>query len=269
MVIPLLRGRLMVAGVTGSVLLAWLTGLAPQVVAAPAPVAAASAGATLPDQIGARAAVRQMVTVSARGWSQRYAVLKAWQRDASGTWRLAHEPVRVVVGYNGWAPARERRQSSGTTPAGRFRLPYAFGNASDPGAHLQYRRVDADDWWPYEPRDPATYNVWQWHRAPGTDWRADYAERLASYGAEYAYGIVVGFNLPSAVHYSASRRQWVAADPANLRRGGGIFLHVRGDGPTAGCVAMPRAEMRWLVAWLRPRLQPRIVMGPRDYIVKL
>ena len=224
---------------------------------------------TLPERIGARRAVRQMITVSARSWSARYATLKAWQRDSSGAWRLAHGPVRVIVGYNGWVAAADRRQSTGTTPAGRFTVPYAFGRWADPGARLRYRQVDDRDWWPYEPRDPATYNIWQQHKAAGTTWRSDYAERLASYGGQYGYALVVGFNLPSGVHYSTSRRQWVADDPADTRRGGGIFLHVQGDGPTAGCVAMPRAEMRWLVRWLRPLLQPRLVMGPRDYIVRL
>ncbi|MGI8435219.1 MAG: L,D-transpeptidase family protein [Nocardioidaceae bacterium] len=80
---------------------------------------------------------------------------------------------------------------------------------------------------------------------------------------------MVGFNLPTDVRYSRNRGQWVTDEPARIHRGGGIFLHVRGDGLTAGCVAMARADMRWLVRWVRPGARPQVVMGPHDYIVTL
>ena len=232
-------------------------------------VSAETATAALPQVIGARRQVQQMITISSRRFGSTSGNLNAWRRDATGQWVRARGPVRVVLGYNGWVKAADREQSTGTTPAGRFRLPYAFGNSSDPGARLTYRHVDRNDWWPYDPRDPATYNIYQHHKADRTRWRAGYAEHLASYGAEYAYALVVGFNLPSGVHYSKRRAQWVAELPADTTRGGGIFLHVRGDGLTAGCVAMSRRDMRWLVRWVRPDAQPRLVMGPRSYIVTL
>jgi L,D-peptidoglycan transpeptidase YkuD (ErfK/YbiS/YcfS/YnhG family) len=229
----------------------------------------AKAAQSLPDAIGASAKVRQMITVSARSWESRYATLKAWQRRADGSWRLAGGPFRAVIGYGGWVVAAARVQSTGTTPTGRFAMPYAFGRYADPGARLEYRQVDGNDWWPYEPRDPATYNVYQFHKAPKTHWRSDKAEHLDSYTKQYGYAIVVGFNLPHKVHYSPARRQWVADDRAYKHRGGGIFLHIRGDGYTAGCVAMSRAQMRWLVRWVRPSAHARLVMGPHDVIVTL
>ncbi len=226
----------------------------------------AKAGRSLASRVGAPRRVHQLITVSASSWSSTHATLKAWRRAASGRWTLAHRPISVIVGYNGWVKARDRRQSTGTTPAGRFELPYAFGRLSDPGAHLRYRDFDRSEWWPYEPRDKATYNVWQWHKAPRTHWRSDYSEHLWDYAGQYAYGLVVGFNLPKGVHYSSQRRQWVARNTADTSRGGGIFLHVRGDGLTAGCVAMDRRQVRWLIRWLRPKANPQVVMGPYRYI---
>jgi L,D-peptidoglycan transpeptidase YkuD (ErfK/YbiS/YcfS/YnhG family) len=148
-------------------------------------------------------------------------------------------------------------------------MPAAFGRLRDPGAHLPYRRVDGNDWWPYEPRDPATYNIYQQHRAPQTHWRATFAEHLNDYTEQYRYALEVGFNLPGGVHYSSSRRQWVGTRVADTSRGGGIFVHVRGDGLTAGCVAMDQPDMKWLLTWIRPGAKPRLVMGPHDYIVSL
>jgi L,D-peptidoglycan transpeptidase YkuD (ErfK/YbiS/YcfS/YnhG family) len=226
------------------------------------------AGLTLPGRIGAPPGVKQMITVTSKAWSTQGAMLRAWQRGTGGRWHRARGPVRVMIGYNGWVRGDLRKQSTGTTPAGRYRLPFAFGRLADPGSHVPYRRFDRTDWWPYEPRDPATYNVWQWHKAPGTHWRANKSEHLWDYYDQYAYGIVIGFNLPRAVRYSQQRHQWVADERADTKRGGGIFLHVRDDGPTAGCVSMSRPQMRWLIRWLRPKAHPRIVMGPDRYVVR-
>jgi len=227
--------------------------------------AAHAATAPLPSYLTLPGSVRQLVTVTSDRWSNTRATLNAWERDGSG-WRRVHGPVTVRLGWNGWVRARERRQNTGTTPAGRFTMPYAFGNRADPGAKLRYRRVDGDDVWPYEPRDPATYNIYQPYRSRSSHWRSDYRERLASYGYEYAHAVVLGFNLPSGVHWSASRHQYVASHRADTRRGGGIFLHVQRSRYTAGCVAGPLRDIRWTVRWLDPAMSPRIVMGPTAWV---
>ncbi len=226
---------------------------------------AGAATRPLPSYLSLPSTVRQLVTVTSGRWSSTRATLDAWQRDGSG-WRHVHGPVTVRLGWNGWKPAGTRRQSTGTTPAGKFTLPYAFGNRADPGAKLRYRHVDSNDVWPYEPRDPATYNIYQPYRAATSHWRTDYRERLSSYGYEYAHAVVIGFNLPSGVHWSATRHQYVATHRADTRKGGGIFLHVQRSRYTAGCVAGPLSDIRWVVRWLDPSTHPRIVMGPQDWV---
>ncbi len=231
------------------------------------PTAPASAAGSLADRIDVPDGVRQLVTVTNRGWSRTGANLRVWQRDG-GSWRQVRGPVRVSLGWNGFVKARERRQSTGTTPAGRFTMRSVFGTRADPGSNLPYRRVDGDDFWPYEPRDPATYNVLQPSRSPRTSWRAGYVERLADYPVEYAYSIVLGYNLPRGVRWSARRQQYVARHRADTARGGGIFLHVKEKPTTAGCVSAPLRQVRWLVRWLDPELHPRIVMGPRAWVLR-
>lgn len=226
-----------------------------------------TSGHSLAEAITTRPGARQLITISSPSWSSTAATLRAWRRPLGGSWVRVHGPVRVVLGYAGWVLAADRVQSTGTTPAGVFRLPSAFGRLSDPGTSLRYHQYDGNDWWPYEPRDPATYNVYQFHRAATSHWRADHSEHLADYPTQYAYAIVVGFNLPSGVHYSAIRHQRVATQVADTSRGGGIFLHAAGDGLTAGCVAMPRRQVHWLLRWLDPGRHPRVAMGPHDYLV--
>ena len=228
-------------------------------------VPSARAAAPLPSYLALPSSVRQLVTVTSGRWSNTRATMSAWERDDGG-WHRVHGPVTVRLGWNGWVPAGKRRQNSGTTPAGKFTLPYAFGNRADPGARLRYRQVDRDDVWPYEPRDPATYNIYQPSRSSTSHWRNDYRERLASYGYEYAHAVVLGFNLPSEVRWSASRHQYVATHWADTRRGGGIFLHVQRSRHTAGCVAGPLSDIRWTVRWLDPAKSPRIVMGPTAWV---
>ncbi len=112
----------------------------------------------LPSYFSLDADVKQLVTVTSRRWNNTRASMSAW-RKRSGEWRRVRGPVRVRLGYNGWVPAGKRRQNSGTTPAGSFAMRYAFGNRRDPGTEIRYRHVDRNDSWPYEPRDPATYNI--------------------------------------------------------------------------------------------------------------
>lgn len=231
----------------------------------PTSVSAAAERRPLPTHFSLDADVKQLVTVTSRRWNNTRASMSAW-RKRGADWQRVRGPVRVRLGYNGWVPAGKRRQNTGTTPAGSFAMKYAFGNRRDPGTEIRYRHVDRNDIWPYEPRDPATYNIWQPFRAKGSHWRRGYYERLASYGYEYAYGVVLGFNLPGSVHWSEKRRQYVARRSADVRRGGGIFLHVQRSRYTAGCVAGPIRDIRWIVRWLDPDPDPRIVMGPTRFV---
>lgn len=226
----------------------------------------AVAARPLPSYLDVGDGVRQLVTVTSDRWSDTRARLSVWERARGGDWQQVRGPVRVRLGWNGWVPGAKRRQNTGTTPAGSFSMRSAFGNRADPGTTMDYRHVDGDDVWPYEPRDPATYNILQPRQAAGSHWRDDYHERLRSYGYEYAYAVVLGFNLPGGVHWSQERRQYVARRPADTRRGGGIFLHVQRSEHTAGCVAGPLDDIRWIVRRLDPAASPRIVMGPTSWV---
>lgn len=238
--------------------------------ASTAPVRAPDRSTTrlsLPEKLSHVGDSRQVIVVRARNWSTSYATVVAWQQDRANTWHRVLAPVPARVGWNGFTWAAQRVQNSGETPAGTFRLVRGFGLARPAGVTLPYQVVNRSDWWPYDPRDPKTYNVQQPSRPKQARWRTSWAEHLATYRTQYRFAVVLDYNLPSGVHFNGS--QWVAAHPANTAKGGGIFLHVNGDAATAGCVSVARPVMRHLLRWLTPGADPRIVMGPRRVLPRL
>jgi L,D-peptidoglycan transpeptidase YkuD (ErfK/YbiS/YcfS/YnhG family) len=217
-----------------------------------------------PSRLRHLGSARQVVVVTASSWSTSYATVRTYRQDSTG-WHAQLAPMSARIGRRGFAPLGMRRQDSGETPAGTFGLLRAFGAAADPGTALPYRQFDRDDWWPYDPRDPRTYNVAQFHgRSSATRWRPAWAEHLWDFRDQYAYAVVLDYNLPVGIYRSGSQR--VAASSADTGAGGGIFLHVRAPRPTSGCVAVSRAAMRSILGWLDPAQHPVIVMAPTSAI---
>jgi L,D-peptidoglycan transpeptidase YkuD (ErfK/YbiS/YcfS/YnhG family) len=234
----------------------------------PAPASAATA--PLPTRLTHLGDARQVVVVTSSSWSTSYARLRAYGQDADGVWHLRYGPMKARLGYAGFLRAAERRQNTGTTPAGTFRLARAFGSEADPGTTLPYRRFDANDYWVYDPSDAATYNMLEPFRSRRAAWRTVWAEHLSDYGArQYRLAAVIDFNRSHRTYWSTSWDERRTDHPADTARGGGIFLHVRGSGATAGCVSVGYAHMRALLDWLSAARAPRIVMGPAAVITSM
>ncbi len=78
---------------------------------------------------------------------------------------------------------------------------------------------------------------------------------------------MIGYNLPRGVRRVGS--QYVTSTPADVAKGGGIFLHVNGKGATAGCVSVSLTDLRSVMRRLDPAQRPLIVMGPASVLPKL
>jgi L,D-peptidoglycan transpeptidase YkuD (ErfK/YbiS/YcfS/YnhG family) len=231
----------------------------------PASVAVHTVAPPWPLRISSVGDARQVVVVTASSWSTSHARLQTWRLDDQGTWHRVLGPVPARLGWNGFVPGTDRVQSSGETPAGTYGLLRGFGRVDPGGVAIPYRVVKPGMWWPYDPRDPRTYNVMQWRRTADARWRTSWAEHLISYRPEYRYSVVLDFNLPGPIVRTAGGTR-ITTEPADTRRGGGIFLHVNGDGPTAGCVSTSAPVMRRLLRWLDPTAHPVIAMGPHDWL---
>jgi L,D-peptidoglycan transpeptidase YkuD (ErfK/YbiS/YcfS/YnhG family) len=201
---------------------------------------------------------RQVIVVNADSWRATEGTLIAYERTADG-WRVVQPEVRAQLGYGGMVRGDRRRQGTGTTPTGVYEILSAFGRKPDPGTALDYRRVDRDDAWTYNPRVPRTYNMYQ---DVDRSWKSygGYVEELWNMGMQYDYVTVLDYNLPRGPITTNARGVRVTDAPGDTRRGGGIFLHVDNGNKTAGCIAVKRSVMRSLMTWLDPEESPVIVI---------
>ncbi|MFE6360217.1 L,D-transpeptidase family protein [Streptomyces sp. NPDC057806] len=184
----------------------------------------------------------QVITVKASG---SYATVTAWAKGPSG-WKAQFSTGSGRVGSNGVTSGATRMQNTYTTPGGTYTITEGFGHLPG-GTAMPYHVVTDDDWWVQDP-ESKFYN--QMHGEAGADFPLTESgdrgsEHLINYPTQYAKALVINFN------------RW----PATPGRGAGIFLHVNGNGATAGCVSVPRATMDQIMSWITPSAHPRIAIG--------
>ncbi len=146
-------------------------------------------------------------------------------RDRDGSWRAAFGD-RVwpcAIGPGGVTP--DKREGDAATPIGCFalrRVLYRPDHIARPATDLPAAALQPEDGWCDDPDDPA-YN-----RPVRLPYPASH-ERLWRDDGIYDVIVVLGHN----------------DDPPVPGQGSAIFLHVaRPDyGPTAGCVALARADL--------------------------
>jgi L,D-peptidoglycan transpeptidase YkuD (ErfK/YbiS/YcfS/YnhG family) len=169
------------------------------------------------------------------------ATLEAWERQPSGAYRRVYGPVGAFIGAQGIGTASE---TTSRTPAGQFTLTQAFGINRNPGTALPYRVVDSNDWWVSDVRSPL-YNRYA-RCAPATcPFNTRVSERLGTAGPVYGSFAVIDYN----------------RGPVVRGAGSAFFLHVSNGRPTAGCVAIPAANLVALLRWLAPTQHPIISLG--------
>jgi L,D-peptidoglycan transpeptidase YkuD (ErfK/YbiS/YcfS/YnhG family) len=236
--------------------------------AAVAGVAPASERPPLPERLSHLAGARQVLIVQAATFHGHHATIQGWERDERGKWRQVIATKRARLGVNGLVSPRRRREGDHRTPEGTYRLTFAFGYRRDPGTRLPYKRLDHDDYWTGDQRDPRTYNLFQGRHPSSARWRTSHAEHLIAIRPQYRYAINIDWNRPRGVHRTGDGQR-VASKPANTRRGSAIFLHTFGPKSyTLGCVAIKPRQLARILRWLRPGMHPRIVIGTTKDIAR-
>lgn len=231
-------------------------------------LAAAQAGAAKRD---AFAGSTQMIVVTTSDWDAVQGRLQRFERaNGHDSWRAVGIAIPVVVGSKGlaWgiglaaadmpgvrlASEPVKREGDGKAPAGIFDLGTAFGYAvqSLAGLKLAYLPLTPT----IECVDDAGskyYNRIVDRASVTPDWKS--SEHMRYTGESYRWGVVVDLN------GTVTGRNRSAPVP-----GGGscVFLHIwhSHDQGTAGCTAMPQADLEALMVWLDPERRPLLVQLP-------
>ena len=138
--------------------------------------------------------------------------------------------VRCALGRAGVAPPGAKREGDGRTPAGIWalqRVLYRSDRLAPPRTALPIAPLAPDDGWCDAPED-AAYNRPVKHPHPAS------AERL--WRADHIYDIIVVLGFNDA--------------PVTPGAGSAIFFHLAQEdyAPTAGCIAIARADMQAALA---------------------
>ncbi len=202
-------------------------------------LAAACQSSKMPDAL---AASRQAIVVVTENWAATTGTLQRYERGSvQEPWRKVGEAVPVVIGRKGLAPAGQKREGDGRSPAGVYPLGTAFGFAADADLHIPYRQL-RDTTECVDDSDSFYYNqIVDRDMIPRIDWSS--SERMRAID-QYRWGVVVDYNTP-----------------AQPRRGSCVFLHIwSGPGSTTtGCTAMPQEDLQTLLRWLDPTANPQLV----------
>jgi D-alanyl-D-alanine dipeptidase len=202
----------------------------------------------------------QMVVVTTRDWSATDGTMRRFERTERA-WQQVGPALPVVVGRSGLGWGRglnppsstgpQKKEGDGRSPAGIFRLPYAFGYAP-PGEvsaiKLPYIQCTSsvecvDD------TNSASYNIIVDRGAVAkVDWKS--SEKMRMSDDEYKLGVFVEHN----------------TSPTEAGAGSCVFMHIwKASGhPTSGCTAMSAGGIESLLGWLDPRSDPILVQLPQE-----
>jgi D-alanyl-D-alanine dipeptidase len=168
----------------------------------------------------------------------------------------------VAVGRNGLGWGRgltnppvssdpQKKEGDGRSPAGVFRLTYAFGYAApDQARAIKLPYIQCTDTVEcVDDTNSTFYNIIKdRNKVAKVDWKS--SEKMRMGDDEYKYGVFIAHN----------------TDPAEPGAGSCVFMHIwKAPGhPTSGCTAMSLGGLESVLGWLDPRANPVLVQLPQE-----
>ncbi|MGW7439571.1 L,D-transpeptidase family protein [Streptomyces sp. NPDC054849] len=176
---------------------------------------------------------RQLILVTGKGRESSESTAVFYTRPAAGADWVRGESWPARNGAKGWST--ERTYGDLTSPQGVFAL-------SDAGGLL--------------PKPPGTRLPYDKNASFVATGRGVNGESLAG---SFDYVVAIDYNRKPG---TSPLNQ---VKPEGERKGGNIWLHVDHDGPSQGCVGIPKEAMKKVLETLDPAAKPVIVMGPEGF----
>ncbi|MFF3215369.1 hypothetical protein ACFYYB_32595 [Streptomyces sp. NPDC002886] len=176
---------------------------------------------------------RQLILVTGKAKNSSESTVSLYARPAAGADWLKSQTWPARNGAKGWST--ERTYGDLTSPEGVFALTDAGGLlAKPPGTKFPY---DQD----------------------GGFVASGLGVNGESLRGSFDYVVAIDFNRKPGVSPLDPTK------PEGEEKGGNIWLHVDHDGPSQGCVGIPKAAMQKVLETLDPAAKPVIVMGPKGF----
>ncbi|MEU7600368.1 L,D-transpeptidase family protein [Streptomyces sp. NPDC040724] len=176
---------------------------------------------------------RQLILVTGKAGDSSESTAALYTRPAAGADWVKAESWPARNGAKGWSA--ERAYGDLTSPQGVFAL-------TDAGGLL--------------PKPPGTRLPYDKNKGFVASGRGVNGESLAG---SFDYVVAIDFNR------RAGKSPLDPVMPEGGGKGGNIWLHVDHDGPSQGCVGIPKEAMKKVLETLDPAAKPVIVMGPEGF----
>lgn len=201
----------------------------------------------------ALAGSRQLIIVTARGWSQNHGTMALFERAADRSWRRVSPDDPVMLGRNGLAwgvglhsQRATKREGDGRAPAGVFELERIYGrDALAPSPHFAYQKLSATMEGIDDPESRYYNRLVDTAQIKDRDWSS--SEKVRVTNPMFRWCVEVRHNWQQQPHFGSC-----------------IYLHIwKAPGvATAGCTAMSEAALERVVRWLDARKRPLLVQLP-------
>ncbi|EFP2800389.1 L,D-transpeptidase family protein [Salmonella enterica] len=186
------------------------------------------------------------------------ASLMLYEKNTAGKWVEVGSRIPVKLGKRGlrwdsqqvavYSLTDTKKEGDKASPAGVFPLLSTMSYERDIHSKMPHYLL-TDNIKCVDDENSRFYNQIVDDRAKENDWSS--SETMKRKDDLYKYVIVVGYN---PQHHKG--------------KGSCIFMHVwrNSDSPTAGCTAMPEADVKWLIEQLNPTQKPLLVqLTDQDY----
>ncbi|MFF1411395.1 hypothetical protein ACFVX6_16665 [Streptomyces sp. NPDC058289] len=176
---------------------------------------------------------RQLILVTGKARDSSESTAALYTRPAAGADWAKSDSWPARNGAKGWST--ERTYGDLTSPEGVFALTDAGGLLAKP----------AGTKFPYD--------------QDGSFVATGRGVNGESLRGSFDYVVAIDFNRKTGVSPLDPTK------PEGEEKGGNIWLHVDHDGPSQGCVGIPKAAMQKVLETLDPAAKPVIVMGPQGF----